>query len=136
MELCPRGRKRFWSEPNWCNCKSPVAQALRNIDSMTSNQQNECPLFNLIPGEIRTLIYEFILEEEESEWFGFASYHRRPDYPKNRYIDTALLRTCRKIYLETQPMVLRNVSVLRFWLGDKRRAPSKLYPRALSRKFS
>jgi hypothetical protein len=136
MGSCPRGRKRFWSDPGWCNCKDPAAQALQAVNILTSNPQNECNLFNTLPGEIRTLIYEYVLEEQESEWFGFASYHRRPDYPKNRYIETTLLRTCRRIYLETQPMVHRKVSVIRFWLGDKRRGPSKLYPRAADRRFS
>jgi hypothetical protein len=54
-----------------------------------------------------------------------------PDYPASRAIDVALLRTCRRVYLETWNLPLMNVTHRR-WLGwDGRRCPAREFSASL-----
>jgi hypothetical protein len=65
-----------------------------------------------------------VLLEQDSTPFSLQAYWYRPDYPAARFIDTALLRTCRLVYIETWNILLRNVTHRR-WLGiDERKCPN------------
>lgn len=87
------------------------------------NPQSQSPLFK-IPGEIREHIFSYVLSESDGlNDISQHDYWYRPDYPSYRYIDTALLRTCRQIWVETYSLPRRNVSP-RIWLGStEREAP-------------
>jgi hypothetical protein len=64
--------------------------------------QVSCPLFTRIPGELRTRIFEFALTEYDDlrHPYDENTFYYRPGYHYRQRIDTALLRTCRLIYLE------------------------------------
>ncbi|KAI9769725.1 MAG: hypothetical protein M1839_003601 [Geoglossum umbratile] len=65
-------------------------------------EQGSCPLFTCIPGELRTRIFEFALAEYDDTAHPYeeTAFYYRPGYYYRQRIDTALLRTCRLIYLE------------------------------------
>jgi len=64
--------------------------------------QELCPLFTTIPGEIRSVILQYALAdyEDTSQSYAQETCYRRPDYFAPRRSDTALLRTCQRIYRE------------------------------------
>ena len=66
------------------------------------NPQVSSTFFNEIPGEIRQLIYEYALLEypDLSRKYNQHSYYYRPGYTHARCINTNLLLTCRRVYLE------------------------------------
>ena len=66
------------------------------------NSQSQSPLFSIVPGEIRNLIYQFVLSEYEdpNELYNDNTCYKRPGYFARRRIDTVLLRTCQRIYCE------------------------------------
>ncbi|TID20148.1 putative oxidoreductase [Venturia nashicola] len=87
------------------------------IKNSGCSPQSQSPLFK-IPGEIREQIFFYVLSESDgTEAISQHDYCYRPDYPSHRYIDTALLRTCRQIWVETYTLPRRNVSP-RIWLGS------------------
>jgi hypothetical protein len=118
---CPR--KPTEAASGSCTCTSQVAERLRNLQASDCNPQNQSPLFNTLPGEIRNIIFNFALSEYDSAPINREAYYYRPDYPAFRKISTTLLQTCRRIYLETRVVAPRNVQSLRFWLGSADRAP-------------
>ncbi|MCJ1326809.1 hypothetical protein MMC10_003475 [Thelotrema lepadinum] len=64
--------------------------------------QSQSPLFSTLPGEIRNLIYQFVLSEYEdsNELYDDDTCYKRPGYFARRRTDTTLLRTCQRIYCE------------------------------------
>jgi hypothetical protein len=103
----------------------PLLKMLQKLQTVPCNPQLNSPLFNKIPPEIRNYIFAYVLAEQD----GATSipeycYWYRPDYTRYRYIDTALLRTCRKIWLETYALPRINVTE-RIWLGGLGRRPSR-----------
>jgi hypothetical protein len=122
---CPRSQSRQRYKDTRCNCRSEVAQAVREISNTTCNSQSESSLFTL-PGEIRNEIYKWVLAQENSKLnreFDRDQAFYRPDFTHFQFIDTALLRTCKRVYQETRHIVLNNVPLLRFWLGSVDRQP-------------
>jgi hypothetical protein len=120
---CPRNHQRYTDID--CNCQSDIAKTIREITNSPCDWQDESPLFSVLPGEIRNEIYSLALAEQDST-IPFDRHHAayRPDYPNYRYIDTALLRTCKRMYQETHQILQNSVSVLRFWLGSPTRQPT------------
>lgn len=106
---------------------SALLQMLEALRDAECNQQLQSPLFNTIPPEIRNHIFALVLVEEDSkDAISDESFFYRPDYSCYRFIDTALLRTCRRIWLETYGIPRRNV-LERHWLGAiDRRAHRRL----------
>jgi hypothetical protein len=97
-------------------------EQLLNISVSDCNLQNQSPLFTTIPPEIRNQIFGLTLEEQDGkDAIAPQEYWYRPDYTHYRFIDTALLRTCRRIYLETRFIPPQNVTC-RFWIGSQSRA--------------
>lgn len=85
------------------------------------NPQLQSPLFNKIPAEIRAFIFELTLSEADGRTaISPSDYWYRPDYTHYRYIDTRLLLTCRRIWLETYTIPRCKV-INQVWLGDVRR---------------
>ncbi|MCJ1388469.1 hypothetical protein MMC18_001316 [Xylographa bjoerkii] len=63
--------------------------------------QLSCPLFKLLPPEIRHLIFSFALTAYDyGKPYHKGTFHDRPGYHYPRRINTELLRTCKNIYLE------------------------------------
>lgn len=68
------------------------------------NSQSASPLFNRIPGEIRNHIFKLALTsfDDETRPYKKGAYYYRPGYRYAQKIDTTLLLTCRRIFLETE----------------------------------
>lgn len=73
------------------------------IDTSNANSQEDSPLFGRIPGEIRDHIFDLALTaySGKQEPFEKNAYYYRPGFRyADQRLDTALLRTCRRIYQE------------------------------------
>lgn len=100
--------------------KATLLNLIDEIKKSGCNPQSQSPLFK-IPGEIREQIFSYVLSESDGrEAISQHDYWHRPDYPSHRYIDTALLRTCRQVWVEAYTLPRRNVSP-RIWLGSTNR---------------
>lgn len=80
------------------------AEELIRLHSTTEgcHSQSQCPLFSIIPPEIRNDIFKYTLSEVESDQdaYDMDTCFRRPGYlaPHRTYTD--ILRTCKRIYSE------------------------------------
>ncbi|GFP60468.1 hypothetical protein TASIC1_0019001400 [Trichoderma asperellum] len=86
--------------------------------------QEESPLFSLLPPEIRTKIFTFVLldYEDTDSPYHLDTCYSRPSYFAPRKTSTELLRTCRAIYRETWflPFILTEQT---HWISAPDRAP-------------
>ena len=64
--------------------------------------QSQSPLFSIVPAEVRDHIFYYALAdyEDATNLYDQETCYRRPDYLAPRRSDTALLRTCQRIYHE------------------------------------
>ena len=71
-------------------------------DSTGCNDQSQCPLFSVIPPEIRNDIFRYALAEVETvdDQYDINTCWRRPGYLAPHRTHTDLLRTCKRIYSE------------------------------------
>ena len=76
---------------------------LSNAFPISYDLQSACPLFTRIPPEIRNSIFKLALTEYDDTEHPYeqSAAFCRPEYQFRHRIDTDLLRTCRRIYLET-----------------------------------
>lgn len=106
--------------------KEPLAQVVEidlealNKDrllNMEPVQQAECMLYNKIPAEIRTRIFNLTLREFEDKPKPYHSnrVYCRPGYNYHIKQDTRLLQTCRIIYQEARMMPVA-ATELTYWL--------------------
>jgi hypothetical protein len=106
-----------------------AAQDLKVIDFDRDNfcEQSQSPLFSVLPGEIRDRIFAYALAEfeDDSVAFGNNTCYRRPEYAAPRRSDTALLRTCQRIYQESffYPFALAEQT---FFLAWPSRRPERI----------
>lgn len=104
--------------------ETTLLNLIDEIKKSRCDPQSQSPLFK-IPGEIREHIFSYVLSESDGrEAISQHDYWYRPDYTNHRYIDTALLRTCRQVWVETYTLPRRNVSP-RIWLGSTEREPPR-----------
>src|ERR1700755_203002 len=82
---------------------SQVTPLAMQLDQATINPQLQCPLFTLIPPEIRSYIFELALRPyyDYNKPCPVGTMYYRPGYEYETRISTTLLYTCRRIYLET-----------------------------------
>lgn len=68
------------------------------------NPQPACPLFNRIPNELRNHIFQLALTsfDDKTRPYKKGAYYYRPGHRYAQKIDTTLLLTCRRIFLETE----------------------------------
>ena len=88
------------------------------------NPQIASPIFSLLPAEIRNLIFYYVLlaYPDLAHPYSKHSYWYRPGYTHAPAIAVSLLRTCRRIYLETNLLpVLHNEHII--WGVEKSRIP-------------
>lgn len=90
---------------------APQALVADGITNESVNAQHDCPLFNgRIPSEIRTLIFEYAVTpapDMPNPW-DTNTHYSRPGFRCPSRRSTALLRTCRRIYLETHHLPATN----------------------------
>lgn len=68
--------------------------------------QYACPLFTMLPRELREMIWAFALApyEDLERPFSPSEYYYRPDHTACLKTDTALLSTCRRVWLEANAL--------------------------------
>jgi len=73
-------------------------------DRDPANPQEKSPLFNLIPAEVRNEIFDLVFTayDDKAHPYPQDAYYYRPNFRYAHRIDTALLRTCRRAYIETR----------------------------------
>lgn len=101
---------------------------IRRIEEfqLPSSDQQSCKLFTDLPGEVRDLIYEYVLadfEDMENE-YDLHTCYRRPEYFAPRKTDTAILRTCQAVYEEAWYLPWTS-SRHTFYLATETRKPEK-----------
>lgn len=100
--------------------QSLVAQ----LDAEVFDAQDACPLFCILPYEIRTEIFSLALlsYNDPACRYPLKAYYRRPGHTHHQLIATALLETCCRVYSETHDLVVaQNEHV--FWERDKHGNP-------------
>lgn len=92
---------RSYIYPNSISATMPSA-GLSNAFAATYDPQSACPLFTQIPPEIRNSIFKLALTEYDDTHHPYepSAAYCRPEYCFRQRIDTDLLRTCRRVYLE------------------------------------
>ena len=94
---------------SYCLNLTPSIFRKAKMSSSTNNEvnpQTESPLFNRIPGEIRNQIFALVFPAyyDKANPFPQDDYYYRPGFRYAHRIDTALLCTCRRAYLETHTL--------------------------------
>jgi len=109
-----------------------VQQKLLDIQSSSasSHQQDQSPLFAIIPPEIRSQIFSLALTqcEDTSIEYDQDTCYKRPGYlaPKKTYTD--LLRTCKRVYHEAWFMPWSNAEHVFYFAWDSRKPPGTIEP--------
>lgn len=93
------------------------------LDTLTfaeCSRQEASPLFSALPGELRNQIFRLALAPYEDLSEGHAyptdSYWYRPGFRGPLRVTTALLRTCKRVYLETRGVVMGEAEPA-FWFN-------------------
>lgn len=86
--------------------------------------QEQSPLFGKIPPEIRNSIFSLALHEydDPEQTYARDTYYTRPGFKARKKLDTSLLRTCQRIWEETQNVIWQNLEVT-FFFGHSDRKP-------------
>jgi len=110
------------------------------ILAIPPHPQDDCPLFNRFPAEIREHIFTLALADfpdpDAENRYESDTYYTRPAYFAPRKSDTRLLRTCRAVYNETWflPFIMREQT---HWLtSDERMPPECMFSLSLSLSLS
>lgn len=102
--------------------------------SGTINAQEACPLFSKLPPEIRNMVFDLALTpfNDLKRPLPPGSYYHRPGNTHAQIIDTTLLCTCRRIYLETYSVPSSNYWVTYSGHGICRQPCCSIYPEYVS----
>jgi hypothetical protein len=94
------------------------------ISTENAHNQAQSPLFSAIPPEIRNEIFRLALRQyvDPEGLYEQETYWTRPGFEGHTRIDTALLRTCKRVWGETKDLLGKDCEVV-FYLGYKERAP-------------
>jgi hypothetical protein len=94
------------------------------IPTSNAHPQSQSPLFTTLPGELRNEIFRLALQQhvDTSRLYERETYWTRPGVEGPLAIDTALLRTCKRVWGETKDMLGKEL-MMRFYLGMRARAP-------------
>jgi hypothetical protein len=97
----------------------------KNITPSSIDPQKDCPLFTVLPPELRTQVFVYMLSESDDTTKPYPrdSYYFRPEFEYAPRIDTALLETCRRIYMETYLLPV-SLATHCFWGGPDRGPPN------------
>ena len=112
-------------------CLLEKLEQLRKRAEKSHHSQTACILFR-IPAELRNQIFELALEEYEdmSRAYCRETYYCRPGFQAPRRIDVALLRTCKRVWLETRVLPIRSLESngMAFAFGKPDRCPPESFP--------
>ena len=92
-----------------------LTRQLLGSEELLVDEQVQSPLFKL-PPELRETIWQLTVASYDNldRPYEINSHYCRPGYTHAQKIDTALLRTCRKIYLEAYHLPL-SCNTIAFW---------------------
>jgi hypothetical protein len=112
-------KQKSSSKPKFEPDSTTMTSSLANLTPETTNPQSQCPLFSILPGEIRNEIFELALIQFEDDEAAYPkdSYWYRPGFTGPKKSSSALLRTCRLVFLEGQKVFLRELEWA-FWFGE------------------
>lgn len=84
-----------------------MATSVPSLDLSHPNSQDQSPLYSIIPAELRLSIYELVLISypDPNQPYPFKSHYYRPGYTAVKKTDVALLRACKKAYIEAKDLV-------------------------------
>ncbi|KAF2681289.1 hypothetical protein K458DRAFT_392082 [Lentithecium fluviatile CBS 122367] len=106
----------------------PVSPPVPNIPINTDDalDQAQSPLFSAIPPEIRNQIFRLALKEyvDPEKPYDTQTYWKRPGVEGPTRIDTALMRTCKRVWGETRVLPGKEFEPI-FYFGQKSRAPTE-----------
>nr|GAT54821.1 predicted protein [Mycena chlorophos] len=117
IQLPPTATSQPLSQPR--PASNSQSLSTRILAAPTSvRDQHQSPLFGLMPGELRTIIFAYALSAcpDLSNPYSKHSYYYRPGFEHASHIPgLTLLRTCRLIYLEAHLLAIsQNPHV--FWM--------------------
>jgi hypothetical protein len=97
--------------------------ARRLISPANIHDQSQSPLFCAIPAELRNEIFRLALQQyvNPKKRYPQETYWTRPEAAGPLRIDTAQLRTCKRVWGETRDMLGKDLT-LTFYLGSRARA--------------
>jgi hypothetical protein len=97
---------------------------LIRINIEDAHNQAQSPLFSVIPPEIRNEIFSLALRPyiDVEKLYDRETYWARPGAEGPTRIDTALLRTCKRVWGETKVLLGKDFEPM-FYLANKSRAP-------------
>ncbi|KAJ5751919.1 hypothetical protein N7520_008836 [Penicillium odoratum] len=108
------------------------------VPSLEAISQTSCPLFSLLPAEIRNHIYALALEsddystnENSDALYPRNTFYYRPGYKQPKRMQTALLQTCQQIYDEASLLPIA-INEHTFWFY---RAPPHVNDASLPHKY-
>jgi hypothetical protein len=114
----------------------PPRQSLAPRLGSHVHSQSQSPLFSTIPAEIRNRIFSIALTayDDQTRPYQPQNWVYRPDWHFHPKISTALLQTCRRIYLECHllPLFLNSHT---FWAGAERGPPPEYFPDAFKKQL-
>lgn len=89
-----------------------------------AHDQTQSPLFSAIPSEIRNDIFRLALQVyvDAERLYDRETYWARPGVEGSLRMDTSLLRTCKRIWCETNAVLGKGIEPM-FFLGHELRAP-------------
>jgi hypothetical protein len=109
---------------------TPVVDTKKLLQEISSGQkdclyQEQSPLFQL-PPEIRNEIFQLVVAEQDGKTeISKDAFFYRPNYTHFRYMDTALLITCKRAWVEGWALPRQGIVRMK-WLTGGDRAPRRL----------
>ena len=95
-----------------------IRRSLAAVTPGNSHPQTQSPLFSILPAELRSLIFEFVLSQKSDParpvrvplWHHPYEPLYRPGHAYRTTLDSSLLLTCRLIYYEAHVIPLRSTT--------------------------
>ena len=93
-----------------------MAEAPALCPNAMANVQPDCPLFAILPAEIRLIVFRYALSAtyDISRTFYEHTFYFRPGHQCDLKVDISLLLTCRRVYHETAK-IPASVNEAYFW---------------------
>jgi len=87
-----------------------------DLEVCNAEEQFQSRLFSQLPLEVRLMVWKFVLQETDAGDYLNNQLEWRPEFQHLQMVDTALLRTCKRTYVEASHLPLQSVTH-RYWYG-------------------
>jgi hypothetical protein len=102
-----------------------------HFDMEKQNPQEQSPLFQKLPAEVRAIVFRYTLSEYEGQLYPNNTPYRRPGQRGRYRVETALLRTCRRVYYEAWFFPFTTADHTFYLTVDDRRPTRRISDRAM-----